>query len=308
MAQVNAHQVIAVVRLSNTAFSSYVGLGLRQVLLASVEDSILHDTKPCTILEIAPENWHGMGGVKKEYLEILMPHFKWYCHGLSLSLGGQAPLDGDFLKTLKDFFKQYPIECYSEHLSFSDDAQGRLYDLLPVPFNEETVKHFVKRIQTVQDYLERRIAVENISYYMHLDHALTELEFINAIVEEADCDLLLDVNNVYVNSLNHHTDARALIAGLPSARIAYLHVAGHQAQSYRDFGFNRDEEIVIDTHHYPVPAPVWDLLRYTYECHGLKPTVLECDNGIPELAALREELNTIKTILEKHDAYSTSQV
>ncbi len=281
----------------------YVGLGLRQVLLSSLRQSLNTHTVPCTILEIAPENWCGKGGIYQHYLEELAAHFTWYCHGLSLSLGGTSPLDFTFLESLKIFFKQYQVQCYSEHLSFSNDHQGMLYDLLPLPFNTDTVKHVVKRIQTVQDYLEQRIAIENISYYMTLDNELTELEFIKAVLNEADCDLLLDVNNVYVNSVNHHYDAEKFIAALPSARIAYLHVAGHQEQSLRDFDINADETILIDTHHYPVPTPVWSLLEYTYECHGLRPTVLECDNAIPSWPKVCQELGRIEKALENSYVY-----
>lgn len=303
MPRVNALPVNAVARLSNFLLSSYVGLGLRQALLSPLEHSLKKSTTPCTILEIAPENWIGMGGAKKQYLEVLATHFTWYCHGLSLSLGGIAPLDFTFLQSLKSFLQQYKVQCYSEHLSFSNDEQGMLYDLLPLPFTADTVKHVAKRIQTVQDYLERRIAIENISYYMHLDNELTELEFIIAVLHEADCDLLLDVNNVYVNSVNHDYDAKAFIAALPSARIRYLHVAGHQEQPLSDFGVDSHESILIDTHHYPVPMPVWDLLQDTYACHGVKATVLECDNGIPAWGAVCQELQCIQQALEKCDVY-----
>lgn len=302
MLLVRAPQVNAVALLKSNDFFQAVGLGLRSVLLPSLQHSLATQNLPCTILEIVPENWCGMGGIKKQYLDEFAPHFTWYCHGLSLSLGATTPLDFTFLDALKSFLDHYQVACYSEHLSFSGDAQGLLYDLFPLPFNGDTVMHVAKRIQTVQDYLQRRIAIENISYYMPLDNELTECEFVRAVLNEVDCDLLLDVNNVYVNSVNHKEDARKFIRAMPGQRIAYLHVAGHQKQLLADFDLQHDDtnaSILIDTHHYPVPDPVWDLLNYTYTCHGVKPTVLECDNGIPAWADLCVELQRIQNSMEK---------
>ncbi|MCD6045214.1 MAG: hypothetical protein K0R48_377 [Gammaproteobacteria bacterium] len=292
-------QVNAVAHL-NSDLSNAIGLGLRQALLSPLKQSLTTQNAPCTILEIAPENWCGMGGIKKQYLDEFAAHFTWYSHGLSLSLGGTAPLDFTFLDSLKIFLEQYKIACYSEHLSFSGDEQGLLYDLLPLPFNSDTVMHVAHRIQTVQDYLQRRIAIENISYYTQLDNELTEAEFITAVLNEADCDLLLDVNNVYVNCVNHNDNANQFIKAMPSERIVYLHVAGHQKQLLTDFNLHHDDanaNIIIDTHHYPVPDPVWTLLNYTYACHGVKPTVLECDNGIPAWANLCLELQQIRSVM-----------
>ncbi len=294
-------QVNAVALQKSSDSSQAVGLGLRSVLLSSLQQSLETQNTPCTILEIAPENWCGMGGIKKQILDEFAAHFTWYCHGLSLSLGATTPLDFTFLASLKSFLEYYQVACYSEHLSFSGDEQGLLYDLLPLPFNSDTVLHVAQRIQTVQDYLQRRIAIENISYYMTLDNELTELEFVTAVLNEADCDLLLDVNNVYVNSVNHNDDAKNFIKSLPGHRIAYLHVAGHQKQLLTSFDLQHDDanaSILIDTHHYPVPDPVWDLLSYTYASHGLKPTVLECDNGIPAWTDLCLELQQIQNIME----------
>ena len=297
-----ALQVIAVAPLQSSHSSTAVGLGLRSTLLPSLQRSLKTQNPPCSILEIAPENWCGMGGIKKRYLDEFSAHFTWYCHGLSLSLGGTAPLDFNFLESLKKFFDHYKIACYSEHLSFSGDEQGLLYDLLPLPFNSDTVTRVAKRIQTVQDYLQRRIAIENISYYMQLDNELTEAEFVNAVLIEADCDLLLDVNNVYVNCVNHNEDAQQFIKAMPSERMVYLHVAGHQKQWLTDFDLHNDDanaSIIIDTHHYPVPDPVWDLLQYTYARHGVKPTILECDNGIPAWKDLCLELQQIQDVMER---------
>lgn len=307
MLPVSALQVNAVLPPSNSnQWSQDVGLSARSVLLPSLQHSLNARNAPCTILEIAPENWCGMGGIKKQYLDELSVGFTWYCHGLSLSLGGLKPLDFTFLAAVKDFLNRYNVACYSEHLSFCSDQQGELYELFPLPFNSDTVLRVAKRIQTVQDYLQRRIVIENISYYMHLDNELTEAEFITAVIKEADCDLLLDVNNVYVNCMNHNGDAKQFIRTMPSERIAYFHVAGHQKQSLIDFDLSlndADDSILIDTHHYPVPNPVWDLLQYAYTCHGVKTTVLECDNGIPAWSDLCVELQHIHTIMDNTYVY-----
>ncbi len=275
-----------------------IGLGLRSALLPAIAQSLEHkNSLPFSILELAPENWCGMGGAKKQLLNTFKDQFTFYSHGLSLSLGGQAPLDFKFLEDLKNFFKEYPMSFYSEHLSFCSDDKGLLYDLLPVPFNEATVLQLAERIRRVQDFLERRIAVENNAYYVVLDSELSELEFIQAVLDEGDCDLLLDVNNVYVNSINHHYEAEAFIKAIASDKIAYMHVAGHERQSLSDFGLKAEKsEIIIDTHAYPVPAPVWDLLDFTYRCHGVKPTILECDNHIPTFPKLCEELERVQSL------------
>jgi uncharacterized protein (UPF0276 family) len=308
--RVNVLQEIAVAHPNPTNSFSFqqTGLGLRQVLLSSLQQSIHEQTHPCAILELAPENWCGMGGIKKKYLNEFSENFQFYCHGLSLSLGGQAPLNMSFLEEVKQFLNQYNVVCYSEHLSFSSDNQGMLYDLLPLPFTEETVKYVAKRIALVQDFLQRSIAIENISYYITLNHELDELTFIKAVLSEAKCDLLLDVNNVYVNSQNHYYDAKAFIHAIPNDKVKYLHIAGHQQQSFKDFGLEQDETILIDTHHYPVPTVVWDLLAYTYHCHGVIPTVLECDNDIPTWSKVCDELTCIQDIIETSHVDTTAVI
>ena len=164
------------------------------------------------------------------------------CHGLSLSLGGVAPLDETFLQRVRRFLDQHGVPLYSEHLSYCSD-DGHLYDLMPIPFTEEAVHHVAARIRQTQDILGRRIAVENVSYYAtagrHDQAALREIDFINAVLGEADCDLLLDVNNIYVNAINHRYDASEFLAALPGERVAYIHVAGH---------YDEADDLKVDTH------------------------------------------------------------
>ncbi|MFN3234185.1 MAG: DUF692 domain-containing protein [Gammaproteobacteria bacterium] len=267
---------------------SGTGLGLRREFLAELRNVNPH---PINFLEIAPENWMNIGGKRKNFLEYYAKHYPMICHGLSLSLGGIAPLNTDFIADLKIFLDTHNIALYSEHLSFCNDEQGQLYDLLPIPFTQEAVLHIANRIREVQDRLERKISVENASYYYQLPHDLSESEFINAVISEAQCDLLLDVNNVYVNKINHGTDPLALIRSLPSKHIAYIHVAGH---------YQKSPNLIIDTHGDKVIDPVWDLLEFTYKTHGVKPTLLERDNDVPPLNELLNETKVITSLQVKH--------
>ncbi|WP_282296786.1 DUF692 domain-containing protein [Stenotrophomonas sp. PS02289] len=261
-----------------------VGLGLRRALLDDLEQAAPGDLD---FLECAPENWIGLGGVWAERLGALSARYPLTCHGLSLSLGGSAPLDMAFLDQVGRFLRQYNAVLYSEHLSYCSD-DGHLYDLLPLPFTEEAVHHTAARIRQVQDRLGRRIAVENVSTYLTPHAAMSELAFTRAVLDEADCDLLLDVNNVYINASNHGFDAAAFIDGLPAERIVCLHVAGH----YDDGG-----AVKIDTHGSPVIDPVWDLLQRACTRFGPRPTLLERDFNFPPFAQLRQELQQIRRTL-----------
>ena len=164
-------------------------------------------------MEVAPENWIGVGGRFGQQLRGYTERFRFFCHGLSLSIGSPAPLDTNLLDNIKKFLDEHQVRTYSEHLSYCSD-DGHLYDLLPIPFTEEAVHYVAGRVREVQDRLERRIALENVSYYLTAAQDLSEAEFINAVLSEADCDLLLDVNNIYVNSINHGYDSLDFFAGL----------------------------------------------------------------------------------------------
>ncbi len=263
------------------------GLGLRRTLLGPLAE---HPGSAPTksfpdFLEVAPENWLNIGGAMGRRFRELTERHPFICHGLSLNLGGSAPLDSAFVAMLKTFFREHGIRHYSEHLSYCAD-DGHLYDLMPIPFTEEAVQHTAARIRQVQDTLEQRISIENISYYAAPGQAMTEIDFLKAVLSEADCQLLLDVNNVYVNAVNHGYDARTFIDALPSERIAYLHVAGHYRES---------DDLIIDSHGAAVIDPVWQLLAYTYAEHGVLPTLLERDFNLPPLTELLRELATIHT-------------
>ncbi|MGY1457469.1 MULTISPECIES: HvfB family MNIO-type RiPP peptide maturase [unclassified Luteimonas] len=264
-----------------------VGLGLRRALLAELRAA---PAGSFDFLEAAPENWIGVGGAPGEAFAELAARHPLACHGLSLSLGGPAPLDETFLHKLRRFLDAHRAPVYSEHLSACGDSLGHLYDLLPLPFSDEAVRHVSARIRRAQDILGRRIAVENISYYASFPPAagarpLSELEFVNAVLDEADCDLLLDVNNIVVNATNHGYDTGDFLRGLPGARIAYIHVAGH-----------RDEApgLKIDTHGAAVADPVWALLAEAYALFGPRPTLLERDFDFPPFEELLGELGVVR--------------
>lgn len=263
-----------------------VGLGLRRALLDDLDRAPAGDID---FLECAPENWIGLGGIWAERLQALVARYPLTCHGLSLSLGGSAPLDMDFVDQIGRFLRQHQAVLYSEHLSYCSD-DGHLYDLLPLPFTEEAVRHTAHRIAQVQDRLGRRIAVENVSTYLTPHAAMSELDFTCAVLADADCDLLLDVNNLYVNASNHGFDASAYMAGLPAGRVVCMHVAGH---------FDEAVDLKIDTHGSPVIDPVWALLRESCARFGPRPTLLERDFNFPPYAELRRELHQVRRILDE---------
>jgi uncharacterized protein (UPF0276 family) len=256
------------------------GLGLRRSIMAP-----LAEQPPALVdfMEVAPENWIGMGGSYGKQFRAFTERYPFVCHGLSLSIGSPAALDEAFLHKLKRFLKEHQIRCYSEHLSYCSD-DGHLYDLMPIPFTEEAVRYVAQRIRRVQDILEQPIAMENISYYAAPGKEMEEIDFINAVLSEADCQLLLDVNNIYVNSINHRYDAETFLKALPAERIAYLHIAGH---------YNEAEDLIVDTHGADIIDPVWDLLDKTYAHFGVIPTLLERDFNIPPIPELLGEIETI---------------
>ena len=259
------------------------GLGLRRALLDALIEA---PAGAFDFLECAPDNWIGVGGRAGERFAELAWRHPLACHGLSLSLGGPDPLDTGFLRQTRGFLERHHVVMYSEHLSYCS-AGGHLYDLLPLPFTDEAVHHVAARIRQVQDALGRRIAVENVSYYAAPWQAMPEADFVNAVLAEAGCDLLLDVNNVFVNAVNHGYDARAFIDALPGARIASYHVAGH---------YDEADDLKIDTHGAAVKDDVWSLLAHAYRAHGVRPTLLERDFSFPPLPELLAELARVRQL------------
>ncbi len=262
------------------------GLGLRRDLLDELESNFPTEID---FMEVAPENWIRMGGKLGKRFRAFTEKIPFVTHGLSLSLGSPAPLDENFVLDVKKFLDQHNILCYSEHLSYCSD-DGHLYDLMPIPFTEEAIHYVADRIKRVQEILERKIAIENVSYYAAPGKQIDEIQFINAILEEADCSLLLDVNNIYVNSVNHHYDPIEFLQALPSERIAYCHIAGH---------YNEAKDLIVDTHGADVIDPVWKILDKAYELFGIFPTLLERDFNIPPLDVLMQEVHTIRKLQDK---------
>jgi len=264
------------------------GLGLRRSFLAEL-DSVPAATLP-DFFEIAPENWIGLGGRYARDLRALTERHCFVTHGLSLSIGGPAPLDIEFLQRLREFLDCHQIATYSEHLSYTGDA-GHLYDLLPIPMTEAAADYVASRVGQVQDILGRRIALENVSTYAAPGSEMSEQDFVCRVLEQADCDLLLDVNNIFVNSINHGFNAEHYLRSLPAHRIRYAHIAGH---------FVEADDLRIDTHGDDVCADVWALLRTAYEHFGTFPTLLERDFNIPALPALLAEMDIIRQHQQAH--------
>jgi len=266
------------------------GLGLRREVIDAMKTI---STEQVNFMEVAPENWIGVGGAYGKKFREFTERFDFVCHGLSLSIGSPAPLDETFVKQVGKFMKEHNIKLYSEHLTYCSD-DGHLYDLLPIPFTEEAVHYVAERIRRVQDILGQQIAMENASYYTPAPgKEMEEIDFIKAVLEEADCKLLLDVNNIYVNAVNHSYDAVDFMQALPAERIAYAHIAGH---------YNEAEDLIVDTHGSDVIETVWDLLDRTYEHFGVFPTLLERDFNIPPIPELLGEVNRIAQLQQKWHA------
>jgi len=267
---------------------SGAGLGFRRELIPALKAGV---PDAVSFFELAPENWAGMGGSSARDLRLFTERYPFVCHGLSLNLGGPSPLDESLLQRIKSFMRQHDIILYTEHLSWCGD-DGHLYELLPIPLTHDAVRWVADRIRRTQDILGMRIGVENASYYIAPPGAeMTEPEFIRAVIEEADCLLHLDVNNIVVNSINHGFDVEDYLHALPLERTCYIHVAGH---------FVEPDGLVIDTHAAAVIDPVWALLDSAYPRCGNVPVCLERDGNFPALALLGNEVARIASIQQRH--------
>lgn len=291
------------------------GLGYRRDLANDFLN--LSSNNAIQFMEVAPENWVKMGGAARYKFDQAAERYPLAVHGLSLSLGGQAPLDRELLKNTKALMTQYNSTFFSEHLSYCE-CEGHLYDLLPMPFTEEAVKHVAQRIRYVQDFLGLQISLENTSYYLHYPTStMNEVEFLNAIAQEADCGIHLDVNNIYVNGVNHGLlDPYVFLDQVDVKRVNYIHIAGHDeehsaAQVVEDLegeSFNKIKgayrhlpELLIDTHGEAVKGTVWDLLEYAYQrLPVIPPTLLERDFNFPPFAELYAEVEHIAQLQQKY--------
>ncbi len=262
------------------------GLGLRRALLGPLHST---DQGEVDFLEAAPENWIGVGGRFGRQFRELTERFPLVLHGLSLDIGGPDPLDRELVKSIGALMEEAQVPLYSEHLTYCA-AQGHLYDLLPIPFTPEAVSYVAARVRQVQDILGTRIALENASYYAQPIAQMSEAEFICAVLEESDCDLLLDVNNIYVNAINHRYDPLDFIDALPLERVRYIHVAGH---------YDEADDLKIDTHGATVVDPVWSLLAEVYDRKGAVPTLLERDFNLPPMEELLQEVGRIRSLQQE---------
>lgn len=269
----------------NQSHSQYpvngAGLGLRR----PIADKLMADPPTdVDFMEVAPENWIHVGGALGKKFRWFTERYPFVIHGLSLSIGGPAPLDEKLVRDIREFMAQHDIRMYSEHLSYCGD-DGQLYDLMPIPFTEEAARYVAGRVQRVQDILEQRIALENVSYYTPADTSMSEAEFVNAVLEEADCDLMLDINNIVVNSINHCYDPHEFMLQMPAGKIRYFHIAGHYVEA---------EDLRVDTHGAAVDDQAWELLADAYAHFGPVPTLLERDFNFPPMDELLGEVRRIR--------------
>lgn len=262
-----------------------VGLGFRKEIAQEIIN--LEGDHCPAFVEVAPENWIDLGGYWAQVLKQVSEKYPITTHGLSLSIGSPDPLDWGFIKKIKSFLKEYDIKIYSEHLSYSHSNNAHLFDLLPIPFREDAVKHIVQRIKEVQDFLEMPIALENVSYYTPVGAEMSEEEFISAIATESNCNLLLDVNNVYVNAFNHKYDAKNFIASLPLNHVTYVHMAGHEQVS---------PDLIIDTHGQNIIPSVFELYEWTINRISDVPVLLERDFNFPDFDVIINEMSTLEKI------------
>lgn len=263
------------------------GLGLRRGLF----DETLENAEVIDWLEIIPENFIEVGGRAREMLKCAASRFPLVSHGVNLSIGSVDRLNFDYLRGLKGLLDQLGCPWWSDHLCFSSANGIYMHDLLPLPYTRETVKHVVGRIRLVQEYMERPFLLENISCYMRFAHdEMTEPEFLSAVLEEADCGLLLDVNNVYVNSVNFGFDPYQYLNSIPLERAVQIHIAGHK----------RREGMIIDTHGAPIIDAVYDLLAYTIGKTRIHAILLERDQNFPDFKEIEQELAKIRSVVAEY--------
>ena len=257
------------------------GLGLR----STYYQAILEQRPAIDWFEIVSENYLVAGGKALYFLDAIGEQYPLVMHGVSLSIGGPHELDRDYLRQLKHLAARVQPAWISDHLCWSRGNAHQLHDLLPLPYTEESLQHVAARVRQVQDVIERPLVLENVSSYLRCaDDQFSEWQFLAALSELSGCELLLDVNNVYVSARNHGFDAWTFISSLPKQRIRQLHLAGHS-----DYG-----SYLIDTHDQPVSDPVWQLYQRTLQHLGPVSTLLERDDHFPDLDVLLDELNTAR--------------
>lgn len=259
------------------------GLGLRPEHYGD----FIAGPQPVDWLEILSDNYLVPGGKPLHYLERVRRDYPLAMHGVAMNLGSCDPLDRDYLQDIKQLADRIEPAVVSDHLCWTGVAGARLHDLLPLPYTDEAVRHVSSRIRQAQDVLGRRLTIENVSSYVQVQTPMPEWEFVSAVAAEADCDLLVDINNIYVSGRNHRFDPLRYLQALPPERVRQFHLAGHA-----DYG-----EYCIDTHDHPVCDAVWDLYRAAVRLFGEVPVMIERDDRIPPLAELTHELEHARSVV-----------
>jgi uncharacterized protein len=266
---------------------TYPSLGFGLGLRVDHYDTILRDLPAVDWFEALTENYLVPGGKPLHHLTRIREHYPMVMHGVSLSIGSAEPLDRAYLREVKALAERIEPAWISDHLCWTGVAGKNLHDLMPLPYTDEALQHVAARVRIVQDILGRRILLENVSSYVSFrDSRLTEWDFLRTVAEEADCLILLDVNNIYVSSVNHEFDPQDYLAAIPIERVQQMHLAGHQ--SHGDY--------LIDTHDYPVPDPVWALYADAVRRFGAVSTMIERDANIPPLGELQAELAAARRV------------
>jgi uncharacterized protein len=263
------------------------GLGLR----TPHYEAVLNEPHAIDWLEIITENYLVPGGKPLHYLERIRRRFPLVMHGVSLSIGSTDPIDLDYLAQVRTLAKRIEPHWISDHLCWTGIEGRNLHDLLPLPYTEEALASVVERVGQVQDALGRQILLENVSSYLtYRASDMSEWEFLREVAERADCAILLDINNIYVSSVNHGFDPLTYLQAMPRERVRQFHLAGHS-----DLGGH-----LIDTHDHPIVEPVWDLYCAAVAQFGAVPTMIERDDNIPSLGELVSELQIARELGRRH--------
>lgn len=272
--------------MSSLISSLGFGLGLRP----DHYEAVLQDQPRVDWFEVLSENYMVPGGKPLHYLDRIRERYPLVMHGVSMSIGGTDALDFDYLRELRSLAQRVQPAWISDHLCWTGVSGINLHDLMPLPYTQEALQHIAQRVRQVQDFLERRILLENVSSYVSWSSSqMTEWEFLSRLTEAADCDLLLDVNNIYVSSINHGFDASEFLNNVPVHRVRQMHLAGHQRQG----------DYIIDTHDAPVADPVWKLYELAVQRFPRVATMIERDGNIPPLRELVDELNHAREIARR---------
>lgn len=273
--------------MMSAALSGF-GLGLRP----EHYHDFITQKQPLDWLEILSDNYLVAGGKPLFYLEQIRQDYPLVMHGVAMNIGSLDPLDFDYLSAIKRLAKRIEPVLISDHLCWTGVHNQYLHDLLPLPYTDETIRHVANRIMQIQDFLGRRLVIENLSSYIQSDTDMSEWAFVSAVCQQADCDLLLDINNIFVSSHNHGFDPLDYLYGIPATRVRQIHLAGH----------SQHDNYLIDTHDQPVCDAVWQLYQQVIHHLGFIPTMIERDGNIPPLSELLIEINRARTIVEVNNA------